>query len=322
MTLSDAPAEKPSTAIRPLRLAAILNGGGGTMKARGVDVLRAELATAFERHGLAADIIVCRGNGIVGRAKEAVQRVKDGLLDVVVAGGGDGTIRCVAGVLAGTDIPMGILPLGTLNHFARDLGIPTDLDEAVAVLAAGHKRRVDVAEVNGRVFVNNSSIGLYAHMVVARDAEARRHGLSKWIAMLLALWHVLRHFPLRRLEIHTGGRTALCRTPLLFVGNNEYDLQLPDLGRRVALDASRLWVCFAKARSPLSLVLLALRLGLGRGGADPQIETLQTEGFEVRSRSSRVLVACDGEVEALAVPLRYRSRPGELSVIVPLPGQT
>src|SRR5689334_8315035 len=129
MALADAPAAGPRSEAR-LRIAVILNGGGGAIKARGADAVSAELAAAFERHAVAAEIIVCGGEGIAGCAEKALQRAKDGALDAVAAGGGDGTIRSVAGVLAGTGVPLGVLPLGTLNHFARDLGIPTDLDEA------------------------------------------------------------------------------------------------------------------------------------------------------------------------------------------------
>src|SRR4029079_14151203 len=106
--------------------------------------------------------------------------------ELLVVGGGDGTISAAASALVGTDTRLGILPLGTLNHFARDLGIPTDLDEAAQLIARGHVRRVDVGEMNGRIFINNSAIGLYPLMVVDRDLQRRRLGRSKRVAMLVA----------------------------------------------------------------------------------------------------------------------------------------
>ena len=112
-----------------------------------------------------------------------------------VAGGGDGTLSCAAGHLAGTGRPLGILPLGTLNHLARDAGIPAGLEEAAAIIAAGHVREIDLAEVNGRVFVNNSSVGLYPDMVRLREAEQERKGRSKRLAMLSASLTTLRSFP-------------------------------------------------------------------------------------------------------------------------------
>ena len=94
--------------------------------------------------------------------------------ELLIVGGGDGTISAAASALVGTETRLGILPLGTLNHFARDLGIPTDLDEAAKLIAAGAERRVDVAEMNGRIFINNSAIGLYPLMVVDRDVQRKR----------------------------------------------------------------------------------------------------------------------------------------------------
>src|SRR5207245_2348151 len=106
--------------------------------------------------------------------------------DLVVVGGGDGTISAAASALADSKTRLGILPLGTLNHFARDLGIPTDLDEAARLIAAGNERRVDVAEMNGRIFINNSAIGLYPLMVLDRGRQQKTLGRSKRLAMLVA----------------------------------------------------------------------------------------------------------------------------------------
>lgn len=302
-----------------LRLAVILNGGGGTMLTRGVTDVRNALAAAFESHAISADLTVCRGEEIAGKAEDALRRAREGLVDAVVAGGGDGTIRTVAGILAGSDVPLGVLPLGTLNHFARDLAIPPELDEAVAVIASGTLRRVDIAEVNGHVFINNSSVGIYPYMVIDRERQMSRSGLLKWSAMVLALLRVLRRFPTRRLAIYAQGRAEPCRTPLLFIGNNEYGLDLFSLGHRKDLDAGHLWLYYAKARNPLELVLLAVRLCLGSAGSDPGLESMESRNIEVRSRTSRLLVALDGEVETLHPPLLYRARPGDLTVFAPPP---
>ena len=120
-------------------------------------------------------------------AKRVRQRVVAGELDAVVVGGGDGSIRTVASVLAGSDVPLGIIPLGTLNHFARDLRIPVFADRAIAVIASGEKRYVDVGEINGKIFINNSSIGIYPYLVLERERRRRRKRLSKWTAIVLAL---------------------------------------------------------------------------------------------------------------------------------------
>ena len=120
---------------------------------------------------------------------------KRGETDAIVVGGGDGSIRTLASVLAGTDVPLGVLPLGTLNHFAKDLGIPLQVEEAAAIIAAGRTRVVDLAEVNGETFINNSSIGIYPYMVIDRERRRARHKLAKWMAMVPAFFRMLRHFP-------------------------------------------------------------------------------------------------------------------------------
>src|SRR6185503_9048517 len=117
---------------------------------------------------------------------------------------------------------LGILPLGTLNHFARDLGLPADLDEAAKLIAGRNGRRVDIGEMNDRVFINNSAIGLYPLMVVDRDLQRRRLGRSKRLAMLVASVRTLVRFNHQRLTLTVNDRKAQVDTPLLFVGNNDY----------------------------------------------------------------------------------------------------
>jgi diacylglycerol kinase family enzyme len=158
----------------------VLNASAGTLEARGGENLGDALASAFEHHGIAATLEALSGPDLQAAAERAVQRVREQELDALVVGGGDGSIRTVADVLAGTGVPLGILPLGTLNHFARDLGIPTDLKEMVALIAAGKTRSIDVGEVNGETFINNSFIGLYPYLVLERERKRSLQGLSKW----------------------------------------------------------------------------------------------------------------------------------------------
>lgn len=131
---------------------------------------------------------------------DAVRTAASSNAEVVVVGGGNGSISTAAGVLAGGTKPLGVLPLGTLNHFAKDLGIPLTLDDAVETIARGHVRQVDVSEVNGRVFVNNSSIGLYPRAVAVRDQHRAQHSWSKWPAMVYGSFTVVREFRLLRVS--------------------------------------------------------------------------------------------------------------------------
>ena len=132
---------------------------------------------------------------------------------LVIVGGGDGTISAAASALVGTKTQLGILPLGTLNHFARDLGIPTEISEAVSLIATGKERRVDVAEMNGRIFINNSAIGLYPLMVRDRDQQRKRLGRSKRLALLIASIRTLARFNHQRLTLTVNDEKARVDTP-------------------------------------------------------------------------------------------------------------
>ena len=244
-----------------------------------------------------------------------------GACDVVVAAGGDGTIGTAAGALAGSGRPLGILPLGTLNHFARDAGIPTDLGQAVAVIAAGRTRAVDLAEVNGRVFVNNSALGLYPEMVRFRDAE-QASGRSKRLAMLSAGLRAFRSFHRRRLLVTAGagngGAAALpIRTPLLMIGNNRYRVDLLALGRRESLVEGQLCLYAVRARSRLHLLGAGIRGLFGRLDQQRDFVTLCAETIDIAANRTALTLSLDGETVTLATPLRYRIRPRALTVIVP-----
>ena len=285
------------------------------------DALRSALESAVASNGLSARLQFLSGGEILDAARSARQRADRNDIDAIIVGGGDGTIRTVAGALAETGVPLGILPFGTLNHFAKDLGIPPDISEAVRVIADGHVVPVDLGEINGRIFINNSSIGIYPFMVLDRERRTREQGLSKWIALALGAWRVLRRFPLRRLSIFAEGRKAPCRSPCIFVGNNEYSLTLRSLGRRQHLDGAALWVYVAKSGSRWSLFWLACRAMMGFLDVGKDLELFKVKSAEIRSRTSRLPVASDGEVEIIHTPLHYRTRPAALRVFAPAPNQ-
>ena len=236
----------------------------------------------------------------------------------VWAGGGDGTVNAVAAALVGTDKALGVLPLGTLNHFAKDLGLPTDLEAAARSLLVGRVTRVDAAEVNGRVFVNNSGLGLYPSIVRERERRQERHGLGKWAALAWATMTVLRRYPYLRARLSADGRTLTRRTPFVFVGNNEYELDVFRIGARARLDAGRLCVHLTRRNAGrLGLLRLTLRALTGRLREDRDFESLTTEELTIETRRPRARVSLDGEVTIMQTPLLYRTLPGALRVIVP-----
>ena len=286
------------------------------MAREGPDALRERVAAAFASERVEAEVVLAEGDGIGREIERALGQARAGEIDGVVVGGGDGTVGSAAGLLAGTDVPLGVLPLGTLNHFAKDLGMPLEVERACAAIAAGRTRRVDVAEVNGRVFVNNSAVGLYPYMVIDRERRQDHSGLGKWPAMTLAFLRAVRHFPRRRLRVCVEGWTRPYRTPCLFVGNNAYDMSLLSM-RRQRLDAGKLWLFVAGHQDRLAFMWLAARIAVGGLGREGNFETVSTPSAEILSRASRLHVSTDGEVQRLQPPLRYRSRPADLVVFAP-----
>jgi diacylglycerol kinase family enzyme len=213
---------------------------------------------------------------------------------------------------------LGILPLGTLNHFARDLGIPTDLAEAAALIAGGAERRVDIAELNGRTFINNSAIGLYPLMVVDRDLQSKRLGRSKRLAMVVASVRTLIRFHHQRLTLTVNDSAERVDTPLLFVGNNDYQLELPGVGQREKLDDGMLCVLLMRKKTRAGFVAAMLRALAGRARRDDMVRLDGVERLRVGSARRHLSVSLDGEVMTVKPPLDYRIRKQALRVIAPV----
>ncbi|WP_181919459.1 diacylglycerol kinase family protein [Alkalilimnicola ehrlichii] len=248
--------------------------------------------------------------------KEAKQLIEKGAQGLVV-GGGDGTISAVAGVAAAAGVCLGVLPLGTRNHFARDLGVPADVGDAIRTLQDFRLRRIDLGEVNGTTFINNVSLGLYPKLVARREKFQRSRGWRKLTAHAAAAGYVLRRFPLSRVSVEVEGRLMMAKTPIVFVSNNVCRDGLLADARRPALDLGKLWVCVARTDSRLALMRMCRDFLLGRRDEIPGLDAEEVDAVTVTMRRRRMLVAVDGEVRHLASPLRLRSLPGALQVIAP-----
>jgi diacylglycerol kinase family enzyme len=274
----------------------------------------AALEEKFRAHGAEPDITLAKsGEEMIARAERALQEGAQ----VVVAGGGDGTINAVASVLAGTDTWLGVLPLGTLNHFAKDLKIPLELDEAVANVVRGKAGKVDVGEVNGRIFLNNSSLGIYPDIVRDREQQQRHLGRSKWPAFGRALFAAIRRFPFMSVKLKINGAEHLRRTPFVFIGNNEY-LQGLTLGARERLDSGKLCLYVAQKPTRFGLLRYALHALFGKLREARDFDVLSATSLEIETRHHHLRVATDGEVTMMKPPLCYRSRAAALHVIVPV----
>jgi diacylglycerol kinase family enzyme len=236
-----------------------------------------------------------------------------------IAAGGDGTVASVAAHVLECGGELGVLPLGTRNHFARDLGLPLDLDEAMAVLARRAARAVDVGVLGERIFINNASLGLYTRFVLVREHEERRPGLKLWPALAKAAWHALRTSRDLEVRLHGEDGKLARRTPVLLVGNNRYTVEGLARGRRERLDGGRLSVYVLRPRSRLALAWFGLRAMVGAVSAGRDFDAFDTDTLVVSAGKAEVEVALDGEVLRAATPLEFRIRPRALRVRAPLP---
>ena len=293
-----------------MRLAIILNGGPEPIDETRCQDRVQQIKDAFAPLGIEPEVVLCAGPKLTRTAQELSTKP----YDLIVAAGGDGTVSAVATGLVETQMPMAVLPMGTLNHFARDLKMPNDLAEAAKAIRDGVTQAIDVGEVNGRVFVNNSSIGLYPDAVMVRDDQQRRHGLGKWTAMFLAACRVLWRFPLLSVHVVMQERSIVTKTPFVFVGNNEYDTGIRTLGQRASLDHGQLAVYTVRCRGRAHMLWLILR---GIFGSPEQVKDFEVERVseaKVHLKRRALQVGMDGEVVRLASPLVYRCRPGALMV--------
>lgn len=238
----------------------------------------------------------------------------------IIAGGGDGTINAVASHVVGTNRTLGVLPLGTLNHFAKDMQVPLELEMAARVCLEGRVAHVDVGEVNGRIFLNNSSLGLYPSIVREREKLRHRLGHSKWRAFFWASLTVLKRYPFLSVRLSTDEKELARRSPFIFIGNNEYEMENFNIGSRACLDKGQLSLYIAHRTGRLGLVRLALRALFGDVRDEKDFDALCTKEIWIETRRPRLRVATDGEVTIMQTPLHYRVRPGALRILVPEEG--
>jgi diacylglycerol kinase family enzyme len=299
--LSD-PAPSPPAAHTPLPV--IVNRGGGTARAKG-DALRSEIEQAFAAAGRTITLMLVEGNGVALAVKghRGASRV--------VVGGGDGTIGQAAGVLADTGSELAVLPLGTRNHLARQLGVPLDLAEAATFAATGGCASMDLGTAGDRTFINNASLGAYVDLVRLRDASS----LPKWLASIVAAWRVLRKLRPSRFELELDGEVRTISTVMLFIGNNLYEVSQGKPGERSALDDGLLSIFALAPMTRGGLVRAALRVAFGRPDMVRDF-ALETTARKVLLRGERTVgVALDGERLRLPLPLAFAIRPRVLRVV-------
>ncbi|MGR3783902.1 MAG: diacylglycerol/lipid kinase family protein [Albimonas sp.] len=293
----------------------ILNAGSGKRRA---EALAATLEREFARQGLPARLrLIRKGSDLEGAAREAA----DEGFGTVVAGGGDGTINAVAGAIAGTGARLGVIPLGTFNYVARSLGLPETPEAAVGVLATGRPRPLPLGEVNGRVFLNNASLGAYAKILETRESVYRRFGRSQ----LAAHWSVVTALAEYRspldARVTVDGEARRLHTPLAFVANNAFQLEQFDFHESAERVRGGEFALFlAPDREPFDLIRFAAALGLKQLKPGRDFEMLYGKEIVVETRRPRRLVARDGEREKMTGPFRFLRKDGALEVLAPAEG--
>jgi diacylglycerol kinase family enzyme len=298
-----------ATLPRDMRVLVLTNPHSGP---QGSNEQRARDAFA-QCAGVEAVVRAMPGNQVTDAAHRAVGEG----FDCIVAAGGDGTVNAVASALVGTTVALGVLPLGTLNHFAKDLGLPLEITAAARAISAGNVREVDIAEVNGRCFVNNSSIGLYPTIVKHRDGQIERLGRGKWLAMLVATFYALRRFPGVHVRMTDGDRTWNGDVPFVMIGNNRYTFDLFNFAGRPRVDAGELGVYFANRTGRLALLKLVIRGWFRRLKQAQDFTMAAVPELWIESHKKELRVAVDGEICKLRTPLHYVIHSRALRVCAP-----
>jgi diacylglycerol kinase family enzyme len=295
------------------RYAVILNPASGGLIGRDAAGLGSQIKAGFASLGIDARVEIATGIGIeraILRARDASPR-----FDAIVVGGGDGTVAHAAAALAGRDIPLGILPFGTLNLLARDLGIPSELDPAIAALAAAKPRAIDLGEANGIPFCCMATLGLVPMLGRVREKQRGRPPLLAWPQLVRAWVRALYWDPQVELALDLGDSVRSLRTRAMGISVGAftpgYFLQ------RQALDQGVLVVYVVRHHSRWALLRFVLDLLTGQWHRDPELDIVPSSALRVQARRKRVALMLDGELIRIRTPLVFRVRPHALTVLVP-----
>jgi diacylglycerol kinase family enzyme len=272
--------------------------------------------TGFAERAIEAEIICCSGVKLAEAATELLDRN----ISALVAGGGDGTVSAVSEVSLRNQIPLGILSLGTRNHFGRDLRLPLSIEESIRWIATGSTRRVDVGAVNGRIFINNSSIGAYPRAVEKREALRRDFGMSKQLAAVLATLRTFSLYPVINAKIESENGSIQRASPFIFVGNNTYTLRPFSNQFRASINEGKLCV-YSTSANGISGLLKLFWLSMWNRLEDSEYLEMHCVGRAlIYTHKPSVRVSRDGEVYRMNSPLQYEIRPGALEVLAVPPG--
>ena len=296
-----------------MRIGAVINATAGTLSPEAAEQRLQQIKAHLEARVEPGWLAVVPGQQVAPE----IERLKARGLEVLVIGGGDGSISTAAQAVADTGVALAVLALGTKNHFARDLGVPLEPLAAIGLLDRMQVHAVDLGEVNGHVFINNAALGLYPRLVAQREQTMRTRRWHKWLAEIAAVLSVLRRIRHMKLVIEEGHDQTAYRTPFVFVGNNEYTGGILADSKRPSLSDGHLWFCTARAQGVWALLRMAWQLGAGGIDRIEELETRRLPAVTIHTRGRRAVVALDGENRTLEAPLRFRIRRQSLRVVGP-----
>jgi diacylglycerol kinase family enzyme len=295
------------------RVAVVYNPRSGALLARAEDDPGEQLRKIFAEKGVPAEFRAFSHETIGADVRELLQ----GNPDALIVAGGDGTVSTIAERLLGGEVPLGVLPGGTMNVLAHDLGVPKELDQAVDALLDAPVHHIDVGLVNDRPFLCGSSLAMMPHLGRLRERARGQVGLA---AMRFAgrFLRMLWRYPRMRLTIVVGGREYAVRTRAVVVSLNPLAAGPPPRPGRVRLDAGTIAVYVTHDRTNWDLIAVATKLFRGNWQRDKRIRKYEGPTVEIRSANFSLLtVMTDGEIAQLRVPLRFEVRPRTLAVLAP-----
>jgi diacylglycerol kinase family enzyme len=287
-----------------------MNRGSG---AGDKSVLNQEIESAFKANGWQVEFVLVDRRDLRSRARSTVAQARG----TIVVAGGDGTINAVAAACLEGTRPFGIVPSGTFNYVARNLGLPSSVPEAVELIVKGLVRKVDVGEINGHIFLNNAGFGLYSTMVERRELDKRRWGRSRLVAVLSGLRCLLGAHPLYVVDLTADGKTERILTTTLVFGSNQLQMEQISAAAADCLRHQKLAVLSLRLHSRWDIAVVALAAAFGRLDVPSNVDSLCASTVHVQTRRRALKVALDGEIAILRPPLDVMLRPGGLQILAP-----
>ena len=298
-----------------MRIIAVLNRDGGTLRTMDLAAFSTTAAAVFAGHGHQLDCRIVSGNEVDAALREAATSRG---ADAVLAGGGDGTISTAAGIAYETGMPLAVLPVGTMNLFARALKVPLVLEEALEALAAGEIGAVDIATANDRPFVHQFGVGVHARLVRIRENLSYGSRYGKMLASLRAIGAAAINPPQFEAEFHTTTGIERRRVSGIAVSNNRLGEGQIHADR---LDGGVLGVYVAAPLSTSALLKLVADVFMGTWRASPVVSEKEVDEvtlhFPRRKRGAHAVI--DGELIKLDRSVTLKIHPGALKVVMPKP---